>query len=168
MVDGNGTLQPPANRATTLNWIDMSPFRFWCQKVLPLVFDDSISYYEVLCKLSNSINEVINNVEYLRQFVDDSGLQELLDRVEGLQEVLEEIEHKFETGGYIDAIIDQLNNYVDQNIEGIVGRTMKFINFGLSDDGYFVAYIPHTWDFISFDTIVDPTNPLYGHLLVRW
>jgi hypothetical protein len=36
-------------------------FKFWCQKVLPLVFDDSLSYYEVLCKLSSKLNEVINS-----------------------------------------------------------------------------------------------------------
>ena len=33
--------------------------RPYCQKVLPLVYDDSLSYYEVLCKLRAKINEVI-------------------------------------------------------------------------------------------------------------
>ena len=36
-------------------------FKFWCQKVLPLVYDDSLSYYEVLCKVSSKLNEVINS-----------------------------------------------------------------------------------------------------------
>lgn len=35
-------------------------FRFYCQKVLPAVFDDSLSYYEVLCKLQAKINEIIS------------------------------------------------------------------------------------------------------------
>ena len=26
-------------------------FRYWCQKVLPLVYDDSLSYYELLNKI---------------------------------------------------------------------------------------------------------------------
>ena len=34
---------------------------FWCQKVLPLVFDDSLSYYEQLCKVVDKLNEVIND-----------------------------------------------------------------------------------------------------------
>lgn len=38
------------------------PFRFWSQKVLPLVYDDSLSYYEVLCKLTGKLNEVIDFV----------------------------------------------------------------------------------------------------------
>ena len=36
-------------------------FRFWCQKVLPLVYDDSLSYYEILCKVVDYINNMIEN-----------------------------------------------------------------------------------------------------------
>lgn len=37
----------------------METFRFWCYKVLPLVYDDSLSYYEVLCKVVDYINHLI-------------------------------------------------------------------------------------------------------------
>ena len=33
--------------------------KYWCNKILPLVYDDSLSYYEVLCKTSAKLNEVI-------------------------------------------------------------------------------------------------------------
>lgn len=33
--------------------------KWWCYKVLPLVYDDSLSYYEVLCKVVAKINEII-------------------------------------------------------------------------------------------------------------
>ena len=33
--------------------------RWFCQKVLPLSYDDSLSYYEVLCKLTGKMNEII-------------------------------------------------------------------------------------------------------------
>lgn len=54
-------------------------FKFWCQKVIPLVFDDSVSYYETLCKVSAKLNEVINTInemdpvshEELKQALDD-------------------------------------------------------------------------------------------------
>lgn len=42
--------------------LDMKPMAFWCQKVLPLTFDDSLSYYEQLCKLANKLNEVIEEL----------------------------------------------------------------------------------------------------------
>ena len=40
-------------------------FKFWCQKVLPLVYDDSLSYYETLCKVTNYLNDVIKNSDTL-------------------------------------------------------------------------------------------------------
>ena len=40
----------------------ISPFKFWCQKVLPLVYDDSLSYYELLCKVVKYLDEVISNL----------------------------------------------------------------------------------------------------------
>lgn len=30
----------------------------YCQKILPTVFDDSLSYYEILCKLTKAIEEL--------------------------------------------------------------------------------------------------------------
>ena len=37
-------------------------FRFWCQKVLPIVYDDSLSYYELLNKVVDYLNNVIADV----------------------------------------------------------------------------------------------------------
>lgn len=42
---------------------DYSPFKFWCQKTLPLVFDDSLSYYEVLCKLVTYVNNLLTDLQ---------------------------------------------------------------------------------------------------------
>ena len=33
---------------------------FWCQKVLPVEFDDSLSYYEAICKIAEKLNETIS------------------------------------------------------------------------------------------------------------
>lgn len=37
----------------------INTFRYWCYKILPLVYDDSLSYYELLCKVAEKLNEVI-------------------------------------------------------------------------------------------------------------
>lgn len=37
-------------------------FMFWCQKVLPLVYDDSLSYYELLDKVVNYLNNAIKDI----------------------------------------------------------------------------------------------------------
>lgn len=39
--------------------------KYWCNKILPLVYDDSLSYYEVLCKTNAKLNEVIDSTNVL-------------------------------------------------------------------------------------------------------
>ena len=46
---------------------ELRPFRFWCQKVLPLVYDDSLSYYELLCKVVDYLNNTISDVNKLSE-----------------------------------------------------------------------------------------------------
>lgn len=65
-------------------------FPFWCHKVLPLVYDDSLSYYEVLCKLSAKMNEIIesfNNADigdlikqYLEKILNELLLDAMYDK----------------------------------------------------------------------------------------
>lgn len=38
---------------------------FWCMKVLPTVYEDSLSYYEVLCKVIRKVNEIIDKIAEL-------------------------------------------------------------------------------------------------------
>lgn len=40
-------------------------FKFWVQGILPLVYEDSLSYYEVLAKLTSKVNELIQYVNTL-------------------------------------------------------------------------------------------------------
>lgn len=47
------------------NYKSLSPFRYWCQKVLPLVYDNSLSYYELLCKVVDYLNKCLQDVETL-------------------------------------------------------------------------------------------------------
>lgn len=68
-------------------------FKFWCQKVLPLVYDDSLSYYEVFCKMAEYLNAVIDNVnslpEYIQSLVTDENLKDILSEL--LDELREQI-----------------------------------------------------------------------------
>lgn len=57
---------PPADFTPDLgNYKTLQPFRYWCQKVLPLVYDDSLSYYELLCKVVDYLNKTMEDVETL-------------------------------------------------------------------------------------------------------
>lgn len=54
----------------------VTPLRFWSQKVLPLVYDNSLSYYEVIDKLVFKVNEII---EYVNTIVYEK-LAELISQ----------------------------------------------------------------------------------------
>jgi len=60
-------------------------FRFWCQKVLPAVYDDSLSYYELLNKVIWYINHIIEDnkemVDLIENFFDNIDVEAEVDRV---------------------------------------------------------------------------------------
>lgn len=60
-----------------------------------------------------------------------------------------------------------LRKWCVENVNNIINDTIKQVWFGLTDSGYFVAYIPESWSDITFDTIDDYDDPNYGHLVLR-
>ena len=126
---------------------EIKHFRFWCQKVLPLVYDNSLSYYEVLCKAIKYINELIDSDK------------EIIEDVEALKAEMADVEKWI--------------NKFDNNAEELFRKLMaEFIPttviFGLTNDGYFCAYIPPSWSSVEFDTVSDFDDPLYGHLVLKY
>lgn len=96
-------------------------FRFFCQKVLPAVYDDSLSYYELLCKLVAKLNEVIKStngvtdafnelVEYVNHYLDSQNFQELVNNK------LDEMARDGTLANLINVtIFGELNDKVEQN-----------------------------------------------------
>ena len=129
------------------NFIELPTFKFWCQKVLPLVYDDSLSYYELLCKVVDYINNLIN---------DQKGLS---DELINLQREVKKVQ-------------EWIDNFDTSYIEKIVERylaTMIFVE--ISDAGYFIYYIPETWEDITFNTtgldVIIPSTE-YGRLVLSY
>ena len=58
------------------------------------------------------------------------------------------------------------DTYAKPKIVELIGDSIKLVWFGLTDDGYFVAYIPESWDEITFDTVMDYASEYYGHLVL--
>lgn len=113
------------------NSMDVKPlhhFRFWCQKVLPLVYDDSLSYYEVLCKVVNYINNLIGTNNEIIKYVDELKAE-------------------------LKVVQDWIDNFDTSFAESIIREylaTMIFVE--ISDAGYFIYYIPENWNDVSFNT----------------
>ena len=108
--------------------VKIDKVKFWCYKVLPLVYDDSLSYYELLCKVVSKLNELI---EKYASF--DDVVVEIQSAIDALQKQIDE----FDTT-YIEKLIkDKLAN---------------MIYVWISDAGYIIYYVPESWDDISFNT----------------
>ena len=122
-------------------------FRFWCYKVIPLVYDNSLSYYEVLCKVVKYINELIESDK------------EIVEEVDKLKEELQVVQ-------------DWIDNFDTSFAESIIREylaTMIFVE--ISDAGYFIYYIPESWDDITFNTTgLDISIPdyEYGRLVLSY
>ena len=87
---------------------------FWCHKILPLVYDDSLSYYETLCKFIQKLNEVSEAVngqnENIAKFEKD--MQEAFDNFEDTQEAKYKAYKE-----QIDAAIAEFESTVNGNFE---------------------------------------------------
>lgn len=122
-------------------------FRFWCQKVLPLVYDDSLSYYEVLCKVVQYINNIIDSENDVIKYVDELKAE-------------------------LKVVQDWIDNFNTDYAEKVIAdylATMIFVE--ISDSGYFIYYIPESWDDIQFNTTGWDTGYLdhsYGHLVLSY
>lgn len=134
-----------------MNNCDNDFFRFWCYKVLPLVYDDSLSYYEILCKM----------VTYINNLIETDKLQN--DEINKLKQEVQKVQN-------------WINNFDTSFAESIIAQylaTMIFVT--ISDEGYIIYTIPTNWEGITFNTTgLDIDNNIgvgnydYGHLVLSY
>lgn len=75
-------------------------FAFWVQKTQPLVYDDALSYYEVLCRIANMLNQLTKQVNDLT----DAQKKFIEDATKLLNQIINEW----------NSIVDQWNNIVTE------------------------------------------------------
>lgn len=126
---------------------EVKPLRYWVQKVLPLVYDDSLSYYELLDKVVHKLNEVVASNDELVDYVGPFS-----DKINAIERELKEL--------LDDGYVEMIQRYMADAI--------KHVYFGLTNAGYFAAYIPDNWSDLHFSTISDYSSELYGHLVLTY
>ena len=124
---------------------NLEHFRFWCQKILPLVYDDSLSYYEILCKVVDYINKLID---------DDKAIIENVNELKNELDLVKKWIDDFDT------------SFIQKQVEEYITKAIKAVTFGISSAGYFMAIIPSNWSDIEFGTI--QSGELYGHLTLSY
>lgn len=78
-----------------------NPLCIWVQRILPLVYDDSLSYYEVLAKVVEKINILINNNNnipaYVKQvfneFIESGQLEILVKQIIDRQDIVVNVKY---------------------------------------------------------------------------
>ncbi len=65
-----------------------------------------------------------------------------------------------------------ITGWITEHFYDIVGDMTKMVFFGLTESGYFVAYIPESWNDIKFNTteydISLDIMPEFGHLVLSY
>lgn len=99
--------------------IEMKPFRFWCKKVIPLIYDDSLSYYELLCKVIDYLNKVIENENEQNEAIKTlqynfNVLKKYVDDYFTNMDVQEEINNKLDDMAASGALSDLIRDYLGE------------------------------------------------------
>lgn len=102
-------------------------FRFWCQKVLPLVYDESLSYYELLCKmvtyLNNTIQAVNENTDDVAQMRQElTQFEEFINNYFDNLNVQTEINNKLDAMAASGELTTLMQPYIDTMTEGFNTR----------------------------------------------
>lgn len=130
------------------NPIGKFPNHIFIPKIVPLVYDDTLSYYEFLCKVLNKLNEAIETLNTLGEKVDIleeqvRQIQLKINEFEGrisqnesdiayLQGVVVDLNNAIST---INTAIDNLENQVEDNTTniGLINTSISTINSTISD-----------------------------------
>lgn len=100
------------------------------------------------------------------------ALEEWKAEIEPQMEEFLSLWRLIEAGQLPPAIQNAIREWMRVNALDLVGELVKSVYFGITDTGYFVAYIPENWEEITFNTteydISVPIQPQYGHLVLSY
>lgn len=129
-----------------------SPFMCYCAKVIPLAFDESMSYYETLCNfynyLKNEVMKVINN--------NAEATKELQDKMIELKNY---IDHYFDDLNITEQINAKLDEMVESGeMETIIAQYLQL------EVGYIFKTIDDMQDAENlFDSMIVKTSGFYEY-----
>lgn len=105
---------------------NIQPLKVWLQNTLPTVYDDSLTYQDLLYKVLEKLNEVINSQNNVLDYINTVDFKELVE--EGLQELIDD--------GTIESLI---NEQLFKDMRDSINKTIKpyfcVDEFGATGDG---------------------------------
>ena len=99
-------------------------------------------------------------------------LEEWKNNTQSAIDDLQQLYSDISAGRFPPEIAAGVTKWISEHFYDIVGDMMKMVWFGLTDSGYFVAYIPESWDDIEFFTtgydFSTDLMPEFGHLVLGY
>lgn len=142
----------------TLNWPIYSGWTAFTPTI-PKMYWNVYSQEQIIKQLCKNYDKAEQYLDYVAQITNDwNG-----EYTEEVQAKLDEFEALVKSG--YEAAIDE---WIENDLPGIIDKATKMVFFGLSDDGHFIAYIPDSWKEIVFDTGYNYSDQnTYGRLILR-
>lgn len=97
----------------------------------------------------------------------DEWKQQYQDALDEFRQLVTDIEN----GNFPEPIQEGFRKWMSENALDLIGELVKMVFFGITDDGYFVAYIPESWEDILFNTTgydIALAGWDFGHLVLSF
>ena len=110
----------------------LRPFVFWAQTTLPTVFDDSLSYYEVLTKLTKMVNTLLENTD-----TTEANVEALATAYDELQAYVNDYFENLDVTTEIDNKLEEWRDagIIDNMVDSYVAPIIHDYLYGPDDEG---------------------------------
>lgn len=110
----------------------LRPFVFWAQTTLPTVFDDSLSYYEVLTKLTKMVNTLLENTD-----TTEANVEALATAYDELQTYVNDYFENLDVTTEIDNKLEEWRDagIIDNMVDSYVAPIIHDYLYGADDEG---------------------------------
>lgn len=146
-----GTYLPGLNFPIYSGWTQYTP-------VIPKLYWDVYSAEQRMKQLCVNFDKVEHYLDYIAGLMNEWNLEFSEEIEQQFQDMWDEVHAGYE---------EHLDDWFRSDGERIFKELYSSVYFGLNLDGYFVAYVPESWDDIIFDTGMDYSLDTYGRLILR-
>lgn len=127
---------------------------------VPFTFRDGLTTLELIERLRRCIHHVQHDLNEITE--------QLLADIKANRDAIDALLKQYEDD-YRATIEKWLGDNLPQYVYDYITQSIQAVFFGLTDDGYFCAYIPKKWaQYIEFDTGANYNDEQYGCLILRY
>lgn len=116
-----------------------------------------------------NLDWILEHIKEFKAVVDD--MEEWKQQHQEEYQELKDLYDDLIAGRLPEELENSIYTWLRNNASDVIQDLIQMVFFGLTDSGYFVAFIPETWDDIIFNTTgLDITDPGvgYGHLTLSY